>query len=220
MGTDISSLQRAARKHKISQLIVAYLKLQQNQKNNFFTLFLQNKINGRLFYNTCLPDGTKETRYGNDDFINADFKQAIEQLLTPFQHLTLAQVKSESVQASEFSAGMHDVISSFMSCIESSSEWKLFWKEEINLQTDDAQKKKLYNLIAGAAAYKVLVSCIDQSEQIQDPMIKRNMATLINLCTSTYESRAFENSQKIAVTNHVKLDIAPEDHHAIHLKLT
>lgn len=215
MSTDIALLQHAANKYKIPQVIVSYLILQQTKKNDFFKLLLQKKINGRLFYNTCLPDGTKEIRFGNEDFLNSDFKLAVEQLLMPFQHLTLAQVTSESVQASAISATMHEVISLLMSCIESSNEWKHFWEHDISLHADNCQKKQLYNLIAGAAAYKALVSCVDQSEQIQDPMVKRNIAKLISICTSKYESKALTSSQEFAMASDPALGIKAKDQAAM-----
>ena len=43
-------------------------------------------------------------------------------------------------------------------------------------------------LIASAAAYKGLVSCIDQSKFILEPTARRNVAVLIGYCTNNYQS--------------------------------
>ncbi|HTM62888.1 MAG TPA: hypothetical protein VL360_00135 [Gammaproteobacteria bacterium] len=180
----------ASEKHKLPQIIVGYLKLQQAKKNDFFDLFLQKKINGRLFYNTCLPDGTKEVKYGNEDFLYEDFKNAVDQLLAPFQNLSIEQIKSEQVKATDISSQMRSVIDAFIESIETSNEWKMFWESEIKLQSEESHKNELYNMIAGAAAYKALVSCIDQSAKISDPIVKRNIAALVSICTNKYESPA------------------------------
>lgn len=196
MSMDRNALQQAAKKHKLPQIIVGYLKLQQAKKTDFFTLFLEKKINGRLFYNTCLPDGTKEIRFGNDDFLHDDFKNAVDFFLMPFKSLSLEQIKHESVQPSDITNSMREVIDTFMHTIESSKEWQQFWNHEIHAPADSDQKKQLYNMIAGAAAYKALVSCIDQSNKISDPIIKRNIAALISICTNKYESPTLQGSHQ------------------------
>ena len=173
--------------------------MQQAKKDDFFTLFLEKKINGRLFYNTSLGDGTKEIKYGNEDFQNDDFKNAIDQLLTPFKSLSLTQVKLENAKPTDISEKMIGVINALMDSIESSHEWKNFWEKEIKLQSSNEQKKALYNLIAGAAAYKAFVSCIDQSKNIPDPLIKRNIAALVGICTNKYESTALKAEKEFAL---------------------
>lgn len=194
MSMDRNALQQAAEKHKLPQIIVGYLKLQQAKKMDFFTLFLEKKINGRLFYNTCLPDGTKEIKFGNEDFLQEDFKNAVDYFLMPFKSLSLEQIKHESVQPSDITNNMREVIDTFMHTIESSKEWQQFWNHEIHAPADSDQKKQLYNMIAGAAAYKALVSCIDQSNKIADPIVKRNIAALISICTNKYESPTLQAS--------------------------
>src|SRR3990167_3051547 len=200
MSTDHNALAAAAEKHKIPQIIVGYLKLQQAKKDDFFMLLMDNKINGRLFYNTCAP-GTKEIKYGNEDFLYEDFKNAVDQMLAPFKNLSLAEVKAESVKPTAISEKMREVITAFLENIETSHEWTKFWEAEIHIQTTAEQKKQLYNMIAGAAAYKALVSCVDQSNNIADPHIKRNIEALIVTCTSKYESPTLqENSEFVLKT--------------------
>lgn len=206
MSKDRNALLQAAEKHKIPQIIVGYLKLQQANKADFFDLLLQKKINGRLFYNTCMP-GAREIKYGNDDFLYDDFKHAIEELLAPFQSLSLEQVKAESVKPGDVTAKMYAVIAELMQSIETSKEWKYFWENEINLQSDKQGKKELYNLIAGAAAYKALVSCIDHSSNIESPLVKRNIAALVGLCTNHYESTALNDE--------IEFQIKRKDHDAL-----
>ncbi len=200
MSMDRKALASAIEKHKIPQLIVGYLKLQQANNNDFFTLMLENKINGRLFYNTCVP-GAKEIKYGNEDFTHSDLKIATDKLLNEFSTLSLAAVKAESVKPSTISDNMRTVISSFLDSIESSREWKHFWESEINLKASISEKKRLYNMIAGAAAYKAFISCIDQSSSISDPMIKRNIAGLISLCTNHYASTALRDEKDMPAKN-------------------
>jgi hypothetical protein len=91
---------------------------------------------------------------------------------------------------------MREVIDTFMHTIESSKEWQQFWNHEIHAPADSDQKKQLYNMIAGAAAYKALVSCIDQSNKIADPIVKRNIAALISICTNKYESPTLQASHQ------------------------
>lgn len=200
MSTSRKALAIAAQKHKIPQLIVGYLKLQQAKHSEFFNFLLENKINGRLFYNTCLP-GAKEVKYPNDDFLHADFKDAVDQLLAPFKKLSLTEVKAESVKPTIISENMQSVIALFLECIESSNEWKHFWEREINLTAGFNEKKHLHNLIAGAAAYKAFISCIDQSNSITDPMVKRNIAGLIGICTNHYASPALSDEADNKVKN-------------------
>ena len=175
------------KKNKIAQIIVAYLKLQQTKNPEFFNLYMNKKINGRLFYNTCQPNGTKEFRYGNEDFVKEEFKNAVDDMLAPFTNVTPDQVKFEFVQPTEISEKMFQVIAKILTQIESSNEWKKFWMKEINLQGNDIQKKQMYNLIANSAAYKVLVSCVEYSKYILDPQLKRNITTLIGMCTERYQ---------------------------------
>jgi hypothetical protein len=180
----------AMQKSKIPHVIVTYLKLQQTKNSEFFNLYLQKKINGRLFYNTCLPNGSKEIRYGDGDFLMDDFKNAIDNMLAPFNEVTSEQVKFEFVQSSQISDDMSCVIEKILSHIESSNEWKKFWQKEMVVDCNDIQKQQLYNLIATHAAYKVLVSCVDHSDYILDPIAKRNVTVLIGLCTDRYQKPA------------------------------
>ena len=183
-----ASLSESMQQTKIPQIIVDYLKLQQTKNQNFFNLFIEKKINGRLFYNTCMPNGEKEVRYGNDDFLNDAFSTIVDDMLAPFSHVSLDQVKCESVHPTGISTQMNEVIVKLLSHIESSSDWINFWEKEINLKYTGIQKKKLYNLVASNAAYKALVACVDHSKYILDPHTKRNVAVLIDICTGKYES--------------------------------
>jgi hypothetical protein len=199
MSMDRAALSNAIKKYKIPQIIIGYLKLQQAKKNDFFALFMDKKINGRLFYNTSLADGTKETKYGNEDFLQPDFISAVDHLFVNFQSLSLEQVKTESVKPTVASEKMQEVIDAFVESVETNHEWQHFWECEIRLQSGAEQKKKLYNLIAGAAAYKALVTCVNESPHIHDPLIKRNIAVLIGICTNKYEARSLQASSEFQV---------------------
>ncbi len=208
MRADRDLLCDAIQKDKIPEIIVGYLKLQQAKNNDFFNLFMDKKINGRLFYNTCLPNGTKEVRFGNDDFLHDDFRNVIDTMLAPFSEVTLENVRSEFVKPTEISEKMNGVIASLLADIESHAEWIKFWESEINLSCTAINKKQLYNLIASNAAYKALVSCIDHSKYILDPKVKRNVAVLIGICTGKYESKflqatpEFQFNRPAASTHH------------------
>lgn len=204
MSMDRTAIQAAAEKYKLPQIIVGYLKLQQAKNSDFFTLLIDKKINGRLFYNTCSP-GEKEIRYGNEDFLQPDFKNAIENLVIPFATLSLSQVKNESVHPSALTEKMRNAINTFMQCIETSREWQQFWNHELHLQSDSMQRKELYNLVAGAAAYKAFVSCIDKSDIIADPAIKRNIAALVGICTNHYEAPSTQMMNDISLKQAVEL---------------
>ncbi len=177
----------AMQKSKIPQVIISYLKSQQAKNPEFFNLYISKKINGRLFYNTCQPNGSKEVRLGNEDFIKDEIKHVIDDMLAPFNSVTPIQVTYEFVQPSQVSENMNHVIARILGYLESSTEWKKFWKKEINLNCDDIQKQRLYNLIATHAAYKVLVSCVEYSRYILDPLLKRNITMLIGICTERYQ---------------------------------
>lgn len=178
----------AMQAHKVPQVIVGYLKLQQAATSDFFTLLLDRKINGRLFYNTCLPNGSKEIRFGNETFQADDFQNAIDELLEPFQQISIQDVHNELDKPAALTQQMQQVIQSILTHIETSAEWKKFWEKEIHLTCTEAEKKSLYHTIAGAAAFKVLVSCIDRSQHMLDPRVKRNVALLVQHCTNTYQS--------------------------------
>jgi hypothetical protein len=205
MRMDRDPLISAVHKTKLPKIIVGYLKLQQAFNDNFFTLFLENKINGRLFYNTCLP-GAKEMRYGNEDFLQDDLKNAIDTMLAPFNNVSLEQVKFEMSKPSEISEKMNHLIASLMRNIETCEDWKKFWEREIHLQCSDAEKKQLYNAIAGAAAYKALVSCIDHSSYILDPAVKRNVAVLVRNCTSIYHSSFLKDGEAFHIKGRTVAD--------------
>jgi hypothetical protein len=187
MRMDRDPLISAVQKTQLSKLIVGYLKSQQASNHDFYALFRTNKVNGRLFYNTCMP-GAREIKYGNEDFMQDELKRAIDDLLAPFSSLSLMQVKKEMSKPADLSANMHQVIASLMRTIETGEDWKTFWEIEINLPCNAAEKKQLYNQIAGAAAYKALITCIDHSNYILDPAIKRHVAMLVGNCTSHYDS--------------------------------
>ncbi len=202
MRMERDPLSNAIAKTNIHKVIVGYLKLLQAFNHDFYTLLRENKINGRLFYNTCMP-GMREIKYGNEDFLQEAFKAAIDDLLIPFNNVSLSQVKAESSKPTEISANMHAVINVLMQHIETSRDWKKFWEEEINLKASDPDKKQLYNMIAGAAAYKALVSCIDHSNYILDPLVKRNVALLVRDCTSTYHSNYLKESSEFHIQTRV-----------------
>jgi len=208
----------AMQKANIPQIVVGYLKLQQAKNHDFFDLFIDNKINGRLFYNTCMPNGAKEVRYGNDDFMQKAFRNVIDDMLAPFNNVTIQEVRSEFIQPTTLSAKMNFVITDMLSHIESTSEWKEFWEREIQLQCSQEKKKALYNMVASNAAYKALVSCVDHSKYILDPRIKRNVAVLIGICTGKYNSPFLQETadfhfKKISAggTNRFSVFKAPEN---------
>lgn len=184
---DKDQLLVAMQKSNIPQVIISYLKSQQTKNPEFFNLYISKKINGRLFYNTCQPNGSKEVRLGNEEFAQDAIKNVIDDLLAPFNSVTPIQVTYEFVQPSQVSENMNNVIARILYYLESSAEWKTFWKNEINLDCDDIQKQRLYNLVATHAAYKVLVSCVDHSKYLLDPVLKRNITMLIGLCTERYQ---------------------------------
>lgn len=188
MRADKDQLFIAIQKNNIAQAIVDYLHSQQAENSEFFNLYLDNKINGRLFYNTCLPNGSKETRYDNHDFLNNEFQQTVDDLLAPFNEITAQQVHAEFMRSTHLSAQMNHIISSLLFHIETSNAWKAFWRNDINLRCSDEQKKQCYRLVVSTAAYKALVATIDHSHYILDPSTRRNVTDLIGICTDKYES--------------------------------
>lgn len=184
----------AMQAHQIPQIIVGYLKIQQAAAHDFYTLFLDQKINGRLFYNTCLP-GAKEIKFGNEDFMHTDLTDALVEMLQPFTNLSLLAVHEEIDKPTALSIQMQQALQSFLTHIETSAEWKHFWEKEINLQCSDTEKKFLYHTIAGAAAYKAFITCINTTSSITNPEIKRNIALLVKHCSGNYKS-IFVNPDK------------------------
>lgn len=182
------SLKEAAEQNKIAQHLIGYLKIQQAFESDFFVLFMNGKINGRLFYNTCKP-GQKEVIYGDDDLLQPEFKTAIEAILNrEFKDLTIEETRSGTA-----TPRMRTVIDSILVCIENNDDWLKFWMEEIKLQSYDEThnkwtKKELYNTVIRTAAYKILVSCINQTKIFNDPHVQMNVAKLVQECTRSYTS--------------------------------
>jgi hypothetical protein len=187
MHTDRSNLLDVIHKNKIPQLIVDYLKLQQANNADFFNLLLNKKMNGRIFYNTCLP-GAKEVRYGHEDFLKPDFQATVDHLLADFKQLSTQQFRSEFMRPTELSIKMNNALTAFLAHLETSREWQGFWEHDIKLQASAEQKKQLYNLIAGNAAYKAFVTCANHSNVIESQQIKNNIVMLIGICSDKYES--------------------------------
>lgn len=202
MSKDKNSLLRAVRNHRIPQLVVGYLKLQQAKSDDFFTLLMHKKINGRLFYNTCLPNGAKEIRYSNEDFLEKHLQAAIDDALSPFHKLSLADINSELIKPANHIQAMQQLILTLMNEVESSKEWRKFWESEIILRADDDQKKALYNEVAGAAAFKILMSSLDNSKTVNDPMIKNNIKELITICSDHFSSMILSNESEFMFIPH------------------
>jgi hypothetical protein len=194
MRTDRSNLLEAIPNNKIPQRIVNYLKLQQDANADFFNLLMNKKMNGRIFYNTCLP-GAKEIRYGHEDFLNPDFQAAVDHLLSDFKQLSTQQFQCEFMRPTDLSVKMNNALTAFLAHLETNREWQNFWEHDIKLNASALQKKQLYNLIAGNAAYKAFVTCANHSTAIESQQIKNNIVMLIGMCSDKYESTHLQASE-------------------------